>query len=60
MQASKFSEAPLTFVLKQAEDGTAIGDDRRIGAPSRLDADASGTALGLASTISVRPARSPR
>lgn len=25
MKASKFSEAPIAFVLKQAEDGTAIG-----------------------------------
>ncbi len=26
MKASKFSEAQIAFVLKQAEDGTAIGD----------------------------------
>jgi len=26
MKASKFSEAQIAFVLKQAEDGTAIGE----------------------------------
>jgi len=26
MKASKFSEAQIVFVLKQAEDGTAIGE----------------------------------
>ncbi|KQZ99751.1 Hin recombinase [Mesorhizobium sp. Root157] len=32
MKASKFSEAQIAFVLKQAEDGTAIGEVcRKIG-----------------------------
>ena len=26
MKASKFSEAQIAFVLKQAEDGTAVGE----------------------------------
>lgn len=26
MKASKFSEAQIAFVLKQAEDGTVVGD----------------------------------
>lgn len=26
MKRSKFSEAPIAFVLKQAEDGTTIGE----------------------------------
>jgi len=26
MKASKFSEAQVAFVLKQAEDGTAVGE----------------------------------
>jgi putative transposase len=26
MEAGKFSEAKIAFVLKQAEDGTAIGE----------------------------------
>ena len=29
MKASKFSEAQIAFVLKQAEDGTPIGEGRR-------------------------------
>jgi putative transposase len=29
MKASKFSEAQIAFVLKQAEDGTPIGVFRR-------------------------------
>ena len=34
MKASKFSEAQIAFVLKQAEDGTAIGEVcRKAGIP---------------------------
>ena len=29
MKASKFSEAPIAFVLKQAEDGSAVAEVRR-------------------------------
>lgn len=31
MKASKFSDAQIAFVLKQAEDGTAIGEVCRNG-----------------------------
>lgn len=35
MKASKFSEAQIAFVLKQAEDGTPVGEVcRKAGIPS--------------------------
>ena len=37
MKASKFSEAQIAFVLKQAEDGSAIGEVcRKVGIPISL------------------------
>ena len=61
MKASKFSEAQIAFVLKQAEDGTAIGEVCRKAVISRSCPIAwcsfwlPLTAFGLARAVDVMP-----